>query len=140
MRLQADFGVVAFSGGSGYEKQRGFFTRGTVRFRNEPLADALMLVLNIDGEIGKITAKRKVSDGARDAYETMGVAGGDDQVSVAQHAGKSIEIVKGAALAERGSGEDGTKLFNGESGLKRVPNGHMKSSQDGTKEAVMPVV
>src|SRR4051812_21174569 len=100
MVSEADVRIVFFGGGSSEQKDSGLQPAVNLGLADKFFSDALFLMGNAHGKIGKISDVNKIGHGAGDADEQVAVPGGDDQVRVLEHRGKPWSIIDWPAGAE----------------------------------------
>lgn len=122
MRRHADAAVVPLGLGRREQNEIGVKARRFVRAPDKLAADAAPLVRRIDGEIRQVHTIGEVADRARHADQQTAVAGGDDDVSVPEHAGNHVWFVDGPALGERRPDQQVDELAGGKIGLEGVLN------------------
>jgi hypothetical protein len=77
-----DFWIVSFSRWCGDEYQTCAVSGKPMSLFNETLANSLSLISQVYGQIGKVTAIRKVRYGPRDADKTVGITSGHNDIRV----------------------------------------------------------
>lgn len=74
---EADAVIIIFGGGSGEEGEEGVGAEGGAGLADEFEADALALVIDVDGEVGEVAAIGEIGEGAGEPDEAVAIPGAD---------------------------------------------------------------
>jgi len=85
VRIEAELGVVFDGFGSGQEEDESFGTERGLGEGDEGTSDALLLIFDVNSEVGEVATEFEVGDGASDADEFFFVPRGAEEVPVAEH-------------------------------------------------------
>src|SRR5690348_9678684 len=129
MLLHPDCRVITLSRRRCDKGQRRSLSRRVMRFLDQALAYALPLASGVDSEVGQIATIREVGYGARYADQAAAaIAGGNDQIRIAQHLVEPCEVIDGTPLRQSRSDQDSPKLFRREIRFQGIRNRHELSS------------
>ena len=92
------------------KNERRVQARGFVRAANQLASDPLALISLVNRQIGQISAKAKIGNGARHTYQRCAVACGDDDVGVLQHGPNAARVVDRPPLAQRRAHQYGQRI------------------------------
>jgi hypothetical protein len=111
---ETDFGVVTFRLGRSEQDKLALRVEAALCDSNQLLSNSSPLVINVNGQIGKVTAKAKIRQrtGNTDQQVTMPCRAG--KIGMGQHLRNAMTILNRPALAQGGSLQDINKLINGD--------------------------